>query len=300
MSRHHIVQHTISIRWIITMVCILAKLNRSFNWHFFWSHPVDKKHSQYPPSSVPSRHPRPTAIPILKPQVLGVPHGCYDVHTVTPSCHIHCCADDLYNAYSVQSNIEPESDAGYLKYIDDKVTNNQSFNNSQTKSKISTQTATISTTTSTTHSPATIIINTPASTNRINSPFETHPKFDTSEPNLNKKKRTDKGLSFGKYGGSGIQDIHNINNLHDSKMSILRRRRETRRSTDPPAQNIHTYSRKDLTKTVDSIKLLELNATINYSYCTKLQCTQGIGTKFHYIIPISKYMDQEYVTLQFK
>jgi len=131
-----------------------------------------------------------------------------------------------------------------------------------------------------------------------------HSKFDSGElTNLNKKKRTDKGISFGKYSNSGgIQDIHNLEEYLDSKSSHMRRkRRETGKSIGITSQNLNTYlPRKDLTRTVEHIKLMELNATIDYSYCTKLQCTQGVGSKFHYIIPISKYMDLEYVTLQFR
>ena len=154
-------------------------------------------------------------------------------------------------------------------------------------------------------SPATLIINTPPSISYFESP--SHVKFaDSNEPpNLNKRKRTDKGVSFGKYSSSGgIQDIHHIDDYLDSKSSHMRkrrRRRETSKSIGLTVQNgINTYPRKDLTRSVELIRLIELNATIDYSYCTKLQCTQGLGSKFHYIIPISKFMDLEYVTLQFR
>lgn len=127
---------------------------------------------------------------------------------------------------------------------------------------------------------------------------------DINESRDPKKKRTDKGLSFGKFSSSGIQDIHNLDDDLDSKSSHVhgrrRRRREASKSVDINSQNFNHYPRKDLTRTVELIKLIELNATIDYSYCTKLQCTQGAGSKFHYIMPISKFMEHEYVTLQFR
>lgn len=222
-----------------------------------------------------SRHPRPTAIPILKPQVLGIPYGCHDGHL---ACPIHCCAEDSSHSYSVQSNVEIESDLSDLKFADFEKPNNQTVNISGDEST------------------TTVISSSSGSTLGFN-----QPPFDTKfEPNESKRKRTDKGLAFGKYSSSVIQDIHHVNEHSKSGLRRRRRRRETSKSTEMTSQNIHHYPRKDLSKSVEFIKLIELNATIDYSYCTKLQCTQGIGTKFHYIIPISKYMDLEYVTLQFK
>lgn len=119
---------------------------------------------------------------------------------------------------------------------------------------------------------------------------------------VHKKKRTDKGLNLGKFGTSGgIQDIHGMGDFEDSKGTLMRRRRETGKTIDyNNKQTIDNLPRKDLTKVVEMIKLIELNATIDYSYCTRLQCTQGQGSRFHYIIPVSKFMDLEYVTLQLR
>ncbi|KAH7636565.1 myelin regulatory factor-like [Dermatophagoides farinae] len=258
------------------------------------------------------QHPRPTAIPVLKPQVVGAPNGCYDYLSSSSLCPIHCCNDENYHVYQLNSNIDLVNnnnndlkDTNKSHFID----HHHKFQINDPAEESSLMNETIldnnslngTTMTNSSDSGSTITINSSSNPN--------HSKFNPTESNSsnNKKKRTDKRMSFGdgKYSShssssSSIQDIHNLNDFHDSKFRRKRRkRRETGKSSITQNNMYSAYPKKDLARMVEMIKLLELNATIDYSYCTKLQCTQGFGNRFHYIIPISKYMELEYVTLQF-
>ncbi|XP_075679122.1 uncharacterized protein LOC113790989 isoform X2 [Dermatophagoides pteronyssinus] len=260
----------------------------------------------------PTHHPQPTAIPVLKPQVLGAPNGCYD-YTSTTLCPVHCCTDENFNVYHLNSNIEP-SNTNNLK---DPNKSHFIIDHKFDLAEESTSTVineTLSANDTMTNNASMIAIN---SSNSLSNQSKFNPN-ESNSSNINKKKRTDKGIrSFtndndddddnknidgnGKYShSSSIQDIHSLNDFHDSKFH--RRRRKRRETGKSSTQNnmYNTYPKKDLTRMVEMIKLLELNATIDYSYCTKLHCTQGFGNRFHYTIPISKYMELEYVTLQFE
>lgn len=51
---------------------------------------------------------------------------------------------------------------------------------------------------------------------------------------------------------------------------------------------------------VQSLRLLELNVTLGHEYCNTLQCVLGSGPTFSYLVPLSRYMPLQYVTLQFR
>lgn len=275
---------------------------------------TDKKHS-HPDSYITplnTRHPRPTAIPVLKPQVLGIPNGCLDTSSSSPSCPQFCCADENFHSQNVQQELSKTKqepiDKTYQSKLNDKLTPNETILEKGAQAFLANNSSSAPNS-PTTSSSAIPVLNAPLSgaPSGLNPGAffdgSGHSKFsEVNEPPNMKKKRTDKGVSFGKYSGSGIQDIQNMDDDIDSKSSHIhrRRRRETSRSTGLNSQSLSNYPRKDITRTVEFIKLVELNATIDYSYCTKLQCTQGVGSKFHYIVPISKYMDMEYITLQFR
>lgn len=191
--------------------------------------------------------------------------------------------------------------------------NESDSSNKDTLSKLGLLTSTsTSTTTTATAKPV-------ASSENHSPPLATSP--------ANKKKRTEVnggnggGERSGKHSksnGGGIQDIHGMTQDYYGKGLLLlnkkRRKRETSSSVSfanqigqsqsgqkqPDGHESSNANTLLSAKMVQQIKLVELNATIDYSYCTKLQCTQGLGSKFHYLVPLSKYMDLEYVTLQFR
>lgn len=58
-------------------------------------------------------------------------------------------------------------------------------------------------------------------------------------------------------------------------------------------------SRKGGHTVVQSLRLLELNVTLGQEYCNTLQCVLRSGPTFSYLVPLSRYMPLQYVTLQF-
>ncbi|XP_015795124.1 uncharacterized protein LOC107371526 isoform X3 [Tetranychus urticae] len=86
-----------------------------------------------------------------------------------------------------------------------------------------------------------------------------------------------------------------------SKAEEFREKRETRedRITRQDPRDKYQTGTNRLSDWVDSIKLIELNATIGREFCDTWQCVQQSGPLLTYLIPISKYMSHEYVTLQF-
>lgn len=87
-----------------------------------------------------------------------------------------------------------------------------------------------------------------------------------------------------------------------SKAEEFREKRETRedRITRQDPRDKYLTGASRLSDWVDSIKLIELNATIGREFCDTWQCVQQSGPLLTYLIPISKYMSHEYVTLQFR
>lgn len=95
-----------------------------------------------------------------------------------------------------------------------------------------------------------------------------------------------------------------------SKAEEFREKREAVDSRSIPLNhnnNPHSSSqsnlriiRPDLIRSVQYIKLLELNATIGLEFCTTWQCVQEAGPSFTYLVPISKFMPYEFVTIQFR
>ena len=110
---------------------------------------------------------------------------------------------------------------------------------------------------------------------------------------IDTKKRVDESFDH-KYG---TVDHQTQNDYPKSEQHL----REKRGTSEPNQKNaVNSMPQKDLAKSVDTIKLIELNATIGRQYCQTLQCIQQSGPKFNYLIPLSKYMELEYVTLQFR
>ncbi|XP_054165313.1 uncharacterized protein LOC128962921 isoform X2 [Oppia nitens] len=299
---------------------------------------------------------RPTSIPILKPQVLGIPYSCLDVSTVIPSCPIHCCSDNTNSnsnnnnnndrsyaqrssTFSTQSSSpsSPSARTSSTQVVTKSTyysTNNNNNNNLMTQmtanglSNNNNKNGDSKTTNTLGHEVVvdvdpyskTSYIDETASGD-LNHPNTLNRELDNSEPPTNiynttfftrlydrllnnsgrnsdtidTKKRTDETFAL-KYGSVDLQNTQN--EYPKSGEEVSRERRETSEANQKESA-FNSMPQKDLSKSVDSIKLIELNATIGREYCNTLQCIQGSGPKFNYLIPLSKYMELEYVTLQF-
>lgn len=92
-----------------------------------------------------------------------------------------------------------------------------------------------------------------------------------------------------------------------SRAEEFREKREAVNSKDAQLKSHHSASqfkqrliRSDLIRSVQYVKLLELNATIGLEFCTTWQCVQEAGPSFNYLVPLSKFMPHEFVTIQFR
>lgn len=120
------------------------------------------------------------------------------------------------------------------------------------------------------------------------------PVNDSLADHLNTKRQLTQGVD-GKYGSPTIQ----LPQAAYSKAEDVREKRETVDNSHyrAPAAKAPVV-RKDLSLAVESLLLVEMNSTIGREFCTTLQCVQRTGPRFSYLVPISKFMPFEYVTLQ--
>lgn len=113
--------------------------------------------------------------------------------------------------------------------------------------------------------------------------------------------------------GKSLNDknLTELNNSEDEKTSIVSQydqklknmyKNDKMPSTSESEKRIKRgvkFVKKELPKSIESLRLLELNISIGQEYCNTLQCAQRTGPRFSYLIPVSKYMVEEYLTLQF-
>lgn len=248
---------------------------------------------QSSPTARSSTRSRPTSIPILKPQVLGIPYSCLDMNSVAPSCPTQCCSDSSQpqlkrSTTSTQSTPYPTYNSNDNSLSGHKNSDSKSSTfvhdvyDPYTKARIVPDSAS----------------GDPQHPNTLHREVEVDPTaiYNASHRTpdiIDTKKRVDETFAH-KYG---TVDLQSQNDYPKSEDHI----REKRGTSEPNPKNaVNFLPQKDLAKSVDTIKLIELNATIGRQYCQTLQCIQQSGPKFNYLIPLSKYMELEYVTLQFR
>ncbi|CAG2161644.1 unnamed protein product [Oppiella nova] len=231
----------------------------------------DKSHPSYTTAS--TTRVRPTSIPILKPQVLGIPYSCLDMNTVIPSCPTHCCSDGgLQQSRRSTTSTQSSQPTSFIEE-----TANGDLNHANTLNRV-------------VDSEPTSIYN---STLGLYDKLLNNSLARNPETIVDTKKRVDETFAV-KYGSVDLQSQNEYPKSEDAS----RDKRETSEANQKESA-FNSLPQKDLSKSVDLIKLIELNATIGRQYCNTLQCIQGSGPKFNYLIPLSKYMELEYVTLQF-
>ncbi len=245
------------------------------------------------------------------------------MNAVIPSCPTHCCSDSgTQSRRSTTSTQSTQSDmltfatksSSESNHFNNNVVTQMPANNMDTNKNTDIKTSTLSQNDDDPYSRARYIPETANGDsnhpNTLNRGLDSEPSnifnstilgdlydkvinhnFTRSPDNIDAKKRIDEEFAV-KYGTVDIQNEY-------PKSEEIREKRET----SEPNQKVSVFKsqpRKDLSKSVDSIKLIELNATIGRQYCNTLQCIQGSGPKFYYLIPLSKFMELEYVTLQFR
>ncbi|XP_042901013.2 myelin regulatory factor [Parasteatoda tepidariorum] len=234
----------------------------------------------------------PTSVPILKPRMIGIPTQC---QRLNQQCFVYCCSSSQRKAVAQENNegipIRVPNDKSHSivdlsnakldeiirKDVNDGqlqgVTKSSFFDNFET----------------TVEKP----------TSLEPSDLEDHPVHQNQlKPTreLNVVQRSKLMNVTEQQNGSDDIDVRNqfqqkMRNLRNDK-SLLSGERRLKRATK-------LLPRKDLPKAIESLRLLELNASIGQEYCNTLQCAHKIGPRFSYHIPVSKFMTEEYLTLQF-
>ncbi|XP_064480288.1 myelin regulatory factor-like protein isoform X2 [Ornithodoros turicata] len=86
----------------------------------------------------------------------------------------------------------------------------------------------------------------------------------------------------------------------EGKIQLTQRNAVDPARTDTRRQSKMYSAKGDNHPVVVGLKLLELNTTLGQEYCNTLQCVRSTGPSFSYLVPLSRYMRRQYVTLQFR
>jgi hypothetical protein len=280
---------------------------------------------------------KPNSIPILKPRLIGTPPSCLEPNSMVSFCFIHCCINPSVINRASLIDVVTYKDIDHhnivkSKNAEDKFIN--SIKNFNPSSALPTPSPEMTT------SFAEIKKSTPVTnlfkSNELNSPELDSPlsprliddspihaesgahinnlgaddPSDTSLSKQNLSKQNDASDQKSKlYLTESFDDTNKYGTYHNDPSSMIyskaeeyREKRETRESMVNQQAPLYRYNvmRRDLSKSIESIKLLELNATIGREFCTTWQCVQGNGPSFTYLVSISKYMPFEFVTIQFR
>ncbi|GFU04838.1 myelin regulatory factor [Nephila pilipes] len=257
----------------------------------------------------------PTSVPILKPRIVGIPSHCRFAHTPYINCDIHCCSlpesrprtamdhneemlypdpilnaklesplhaldisepqinedtsleRDIYNTHFDSATIPSQTETDYMYGTDKPTSNDAQDVSSEIEDEHQNQ---LKPSRDAINSQRVKLINEKNSTDDVNSAVS----GKVAIPN--------------QYD----QKIKSILKNDKILLAAVDAEKRIKRGTKP-------FSRKDLPKAIESLRLLEINTTIGQEYCNTLQCAHRTGPRFSYLIPVSKYMTEEYVTLQF-
>lgn len=219
----------------------------------------------------------PTVVPILKPKVVGTPADCLD--GVLGTCSAFCCLPAV--PVSQDSNAQRVSSSG--TFARTSADTNNSATNASTVSK-------------------------------GKQPLDDQPLLDQ----LNDTGRggvvldvEDNSAQWGKAVVSAAptevpaDSLSSAPTVAVAPVQGMQAKQMVHRDNSAPAMDASSRRRSKSMYSVKgaqpvlSMKLLELNASLGQEYCNTLQCVHGTGPSFSYLVPLSRYMPLQYVTLQF-
>lgn len=229
-----------------------------------------------------------TVAPILQPKIVGTPPDCLD--GVLGSCRAHCCVPSTPESQdSNAQRVGPPAAPAQASKSADK-SNNNSVSDSPDLSK-------------------------------ARQPLDEPPLLDHLAAGNGGRVFVDVQDNSAQWGRGGVAPTALIPPTQPSlELGSLATIVETDRvqdaevkraeHTDNGADSIdalastHRRSKamhngKGAHSVVQSLRLLELNVTLGHEYCNTLQCVLGTGPTFSYLVPLSRYMPLQYVTLQF-
>lgn len=228
-----------------------------------------------------------TVVPILQPKVVGTPVDCLD--GVLGSCRAHCCVPSTPE--SQDSNAQRVGPAGTAQASKSADKSNNSVPDSPDLSK-------------------------------ARQPLDDQPLIDHLADTGSGRVFVDvqdNSAQWGKGGGvaptalipptqpslelGSLATIVETDRVQDAEVKRAEHHDNGADSIDALAST-HRRSKamhngKGAHSVVQSLRLLELNVTLGHEYCNTLQCVLGSGPTFSYLVPLSRYMPLQYVTLQF-
>ncbi|GFR22083.1 myelin regulatory factor [Trichonephila clavata] len=257
----------------------------------------------------------PTSVPILKPRIVGKPSHCRFAHTEYINCDIHCCSlpesrsrtiidknEDVFYPDPIV-NAKLESPLHALDISEPEINEDTSLEKDIYNTHFDSATEPSQTETD-------YMYETDRPTS--NDPQDGSSEIEDEHQNQLKPSRDSMNLQRVKLinDKNSTDDVNNaesgkvpIPNQYDQKIkNILKNDKLLLAAVDAEKRikrGTKPFSRKDLPKAIESLRLLEINTTIGQEYCNTLQCAHRTGPRFSYLIPVSKYMTEEYVTLQF-
>ncbi|XP_077517879.1 uncharacterized protein LOC144128387 isoform X3 [Amblyomma americanum] len=230
-----------------------------------------------------------TVVPILQPKVIGTPPDCLD--GVLGSCSAHCCVPAIPE--SQDSNAQRVGPAAASATEAPKSADKANNNSAPESPELS----------------------------KARQPLDDQPLLDHLADTGSGRVFVDVQDNSAQWGKGGVvptalvpptQPSLELGSLATIVETDRVQDAEVKRAehTDNGADSIDALasshrrskamsSRKGGHPVVQSLRLLELNVTLGQEYCNTLQCVLGSGPTFSYLVPLSRYMPLQYVTLQF-
>lgn len=240
------------------------------------------------PSTTPTPPLATTSVPILQPKVIGTPPDCLD--GVLTSCTAHCCVAAI-----------PESQDSNAQRVGPAVVTATEASKSSDKSNNS-------------------VPDSP-DLSKAKQPLDDQPLLDHLTDTGSGRVFVDVQDNSAQWGKLGVvptalvpptQPSLELGSLPTVVETDRVQDAEVKRAehTDNGADSIDALAsshrrskamngRKGGHTVVQSLRLLELNVTLGQEYCNTLQCILRSGPTFSYLVPLSRYMPLQYVTLQF-
>ncbi|XP_054717587.1 myelin regulatory factor-like [Uloborus diversus] len=254
-----------------------------------------------------------TSIPVFKPRIIGTPSKCRNVQPQSSECSIFCCFVPVSQRRAM---FESSEDVAYSEAFSEgkhhfiELSDSQEVEDVPSKDLYNSENKLFSkipnaTNSSSDSSSSTTVSMMPSLSSNLADEHADHqnqlkPIRDIliiqRDKTLNEKNSTEGATDGGNDKMSAVNQFEQkVRSIYKSEKNPL----ELRDSLKRQKRGSKLFPRKDLPKAVESLRLLELNTTIGQEYCNTLQCAHRTGPSFSYLIPISKYMVEEYVTLQF-
>lgn len=270
-------------------------------------------------------------LPIVKQRSLGSPPQCQSLTTPLPSeCTVHCCLVTINaNEVGIQENTDGSRPVGYRfgkatdlnapplvrenntqintraglegRSLNLSIADHQSLSGEENEAvpthelsdawanKTRYQNENFHNRSSNMYLPV-------SSSSYLDQPSTVHVQDSSDNTVLTKTPRENGGEPSASDTSESVAEKETAN---DSSRRRRRRDYRARRKRSDTRSQFPKNGVKDLKRGVENIRISEWNATLTPAYCDNADCHQRTRGVSNYMIPISKFMNQEIVTVQF-